>query len=184
MNISKLNEIMSRKPVIAGEMLFLAVAGFFAYSHFSAQDIPQPKKLRPAASAAAPAAQTQQVAGISVDFSRNPFGDVSAYERTADDSVAAAGVSLPSVPAIPRGSVPLPSIPGGIPMPGESAAIPQLSASGVQGILTDDSGTSIAILNDGRVVSQGDTYNDGRIAYIGGSGIEFENGDFWSFNDD
>ena len=38
MNISKLNEIMSRKPVIAGEMLFLAVAGFFAYSHFSAQE--------------------------------------------------------------------------------------------------------------------------------------------------
>ena len=47
----------------------------------------------------------------------------------------------------------------------------------VQGIGIGNSGNNIAILSDGRVVSEGDTYNDGRIAYIGGDGITFDNGE-------
>lgn len=47
----------------------------------------------------------------------------------------------------------------------------------IQGIGTGgNNGSNIAILSDGRVVSEGDTYNDGRIAYIGDDGITFDNG--------
>ena len=43
--------------------------------------------------------------------------------------------------------------------------------------MTGEDGTNIAILSDGTVVGEGETYNDGRIAYIGGDGIRFDNGD-------
>ena len=43
--------------------------------------------------------------------------------------------------------------------------------------MTGEDGTNIAILSDGTVVGEGETYHDGRIAYIGGDGIQFDNGD-------
>ena len=52
---------------------------------------------------------------------------------------------------------------------------PQQSIT-VKGIGTGEGGNNIAILSDGRVVTEGDTYNDGRIAYIGGDGITFDDG--------
>ena len=39
-----------------------------------------------------------------------------------------------------------------------------------------DNGSNIAIMSDGKVVSEGDVYRDNRIAYIGGDGITFDNG--------
>ena len=80
-------------------------------------------------------------------------------------------------PAIPgRGSVPIPS--GNMPSPAPSSSAPasQGDSASVQGVLTGDDGENIAIMSDGRVVQEGDTYQDGRIAYIGGDGITFEDG--------
>lgn len=95
---------------------------------------------------------------------------------------APASSSLPAIPAInPR--------PSSLPAPGElNVKVPPApdSSSGnsssqnsvsVQGVMTGDDGTNIAILSDGTVVGEGETYHDGRIAYIGGDGIQFDNGD-------
>jgi hypothetical protein len=46
----------------------------------------------------------------------------------------------------------------------------------VKGVLTTENGSNIAIMSDGSVLEAGDTYNDGRIAYIGGDGIMFADG--------
>ena len=46
----------------------------------------------------------------------------------------------------------------------------------VQGIITTDSGKNIAIMSNGEVLTEGERYLDGRIAYIGGDGIEMDNG--------
>lgn len=95
-----------------------------------------------------------------------------------------ASSSLPAIPAInPR--------PSSLPVPGElnvkvppapdSSGGDSSTSSGnsvsVQGVMTGEDGTNIAILSDGTVVGEGETYHDGRIAYIGGDGIRFDNGD-------
>ena len=46
----------------------------------------------------------------------------------------------------------------------------------VQGVITTDNGKNIAIMSNGEVLSEGERYLDGRIAYIGGDGIEMDNG--------
>ena len=46
----------------------------------------------------------------------------------------------------------------------------------VQGVITGEDGENMAIMSDGSVVSEGETYQDGRIAYIGGDGITFDDG--------
>lgn len=78
----------------------------------------------------------------------------------------------PSLPAIPQaGSIPAPSTP--------PAAAPKPSQQGgasVQGVLTGEDGNNMAIMSDGTVLSEGESYRDGRIAYIGGDGIHFDNG--------
>lgn len=122
----------------------------------------------------------------------NPFVEVkSVAEGTAEPENRTVSVPLP---AIPRSSgsasppsrnvnVPLPAIPGhssvSIPAPGKAmpapAAVPKASAT-VQGVLTGENGENMAIMSDGCVVQEGDTYQDGRIAYIGGDGITFEDG--------
>ena len=92
-----------------------------------------------------------------------------------------AGSSSPGNPSYsaPR-SIPLPAIPGRgtvpIPSSSTSAPQPQANSASVQGVLTGDDGENMAIMSDGRVVQEGDTYQDGRIAYIGGDGITFEDG--------
>jgi len=49
--------------------------------------------------------------------------------------------------------------------------------SSVKGVITSSNGSdSIAIMGDGKVVSEGDTYRDGRVAYIGGDGIKLDDG--------
>ncbi len=50
------------------------------------------------------------------------------------------------------------------------------------GIIETD-GKTMAVMSDGTVVSSGDTYNDGRIAYIGGDGIHFDNGKTMRFEE-
>lgn len=94
---------------------------------------------------------------------------------------APASSSLPAIPAInPRpSSLPVPGelnvkVP---PAPDSSSSTSSGSSVSVQGVMTGEDGTNIAILSDGTVVGEGETYHDGRIAYIGGDGIRFDNGD-------
>ena len=86
-----------------------------------------------------------------------------------------------TLPAIPRpDSVPVPSV-GKIPTP-PIPARPGASSNdiikppGVQGILINPSGGNMAIMSDGTVVSEGQTYCDNRIAYIGNEGVSFTDG--------
>lgn len=91
-------------------------------------------------------------------------------------------------PAIPQASAPVtrrmvPAIPATSAKP--SASAPQTAVSNspkLTGIIESDGG-SVAVMSDGTVVSSGDTYSDGRIAYIGGDGIHFDNGKTITFEE-
>lgn len=119
-------------------------------------------------------------------FTVNPFIEMKEFDVSKDNIADMAAAHNPgTVPAMPRSTnIPLPAIPNH-PM---QAGIPQVSnpssnqppASSdriaVQGIAMGENGSNIAIMSDGKVVSEGDVYRDNRIAYIGGDGITFDNG--------
>lgn len=122
-------------------------------------------------------------------FSINPFIEIKEFdvnqsnvqEMAANYNANRAEFRAPAMPH--AANIPLPAIPGRSPgrieLPANNHPVsvsqtPQGRIE-VQGIATGDSG-NVAIMSDGRVVSEGDTYNDNRIAYIGGDGITFENG--------
>ena len=119
-------------------------------------------------------------------FTVNPFIEIKEFDVSKDNIADMAVAHNPgTVPAMPRSTnIPLPAIPNH-PM---QAGIPQVSnpssnqppASSdriaVQGIAMGENGSNIAIMSDGKVVSEGDVYRDNRIAYIGGDGITFDNG--------
>ena len=114
--------------------------------------------------------------------SSNPFveiGDlVVDMENPQQPVMTARSSQAPgNLPAIPRPNlpgIPTPN-PGGFSVP-NSVPVTPAAPPGVQGILTADDGSSMAIMSDGTILSEGDVYNDGRIAWIGGEGIHFENG--------
>lgn len=122
---------------------------------------------------------------VSVSSETREF-DVKEFDVSKDNIADMAAAHNPgTVPAMPRSTnIPLPAIPNH-PM---QAGIPQVSnpssnqppASSdriaVQGIAMGENGSNIAIMSDGKVVSEGDVYRDNRIAYIGGDGITFDNG--------
>ena len=62
------------------------------------------------------------------------------------------------------------------PMTMETKEVPIQNEGNVQGVITTDNGKNIAIMSNGEVLSEGERYLDGRIAYIGGDGIEMDNG--------
>lgn len=131
----------------------------------------------------------------------NPFVDVSLLKKTgvnADGTLptmsSAAPVPARSLPSIPSAEYPRysenprPSLPA-IPSMGSLPAVPNANIPGeepqeapaarpneVQGVITGADGQNMAIMGDGTIVSEGETYNDGRIAYIGGDGITFNDG--------
>lgn len=79
--------------------------------------------------------------------------------------------ALPQIPNVefaqfPAGSMPLSEF---TPMPEKQISI--------QGVLQGGAGKSMAILSDGRVVQVGDSYENSRIAVIGGDGIALANGE-------
>lgn len=88
-----------------------------------------------------------------------------------------------STPALP----PIPSIaPSSVtPLPSSDSKPSQNSSSAVtvQGVFTGSDGNNMAILSDGSVVSEGESYQDGRIAYIGGDGIKFDDGKTMNYGD-
>lgn len=110
----------------------------------------------------------------------NPFVEKGNYNNVAgtvqSQPVAVHSYTAPAaLPAIPRPNLPafqIPQQPGTVAAP--PAAVP--AKPQVQGILSGGNGGNMAILSDGRIVSEGDTFQDGRIAYIGGDGITMEDG--------
>lgn len=125
-------------------------------------------------------------------FSINPFIEIKEFDinqSNVQEMAANYNASRPELraPAMPHASnIPLPVIPGRSPGRIELPANPANNHPGavqqapqgrieVAGIAMGDNG-NVAIMSDGRVVSEGDTYQDNRIAYIGGDGITFENG--------
>ncbi|MGM9539876.1 hypothetical protein [Anaerovibrio sp.] len=116
-------------------------------------------------------------------FAVNPFIELKEFDVSKDNIAdMAAAHNSGTVPAIPRSAnIPLPVIPNHPMQPVQAGMQPvnnQMTADriAVQGIATSDNGNNIAIMGDGRVVSEGDVYRDNRIAYIGGDGITFDNG--------
>ncbi|MBP2629488.1 MAG: hypothetical protein H6Q70_116 [Firmicutes bacterium] len=125
----------------------------------------------------------------------NPFIELS--EIKAGNSVQ--GNSNPA-PVVASGNAGLPQIPGSFTRPNiGSVQLPLISsnnmvASGfptlpastapqsvqqqsqIKGVLTGSNGNNIAIMADGKIISEGDTYQDGRIEQIGGDGIAFTDG--------
>lgn len=177
-SMQKLNQLLVKKPVIAGEFLFIAIVGYFILG--SSTD--KPKATAPKQNIAYEKKENiSEAKQIPIDFSKNPFGDISEFENSPGADGSFTG-QLTRIPAIPHGQIPIPSLPEGIPKPGSSAPV-AVTAPKVSGIVTSNSGENIAIMSDGRVVSSGDTFNSNRIAYIGGDGITFDNGDFWAYGD-
>ena len=103
--------------------------------------------------------------------------NTSSYENSSTTRARPARPSNIPLPAIPNYNehINYQERPQSIPEP--AIAIKPEQPITVQGIGTGSGGNNIAILSDGRVVSEGDTYNDGRITYIGGDGITFDNGE-------
>ena len=128
----------------------------------------------------------------------NPFVDISLLKKAGanpDGTIPTMGNEAPvpatSLPSIPNSSYPrytenprpsLPAIPslGSLPsVPNVPSSAPQGPAARpneVQGVITGSDGQNMAIMGDGTIVSEGETDNDGRIAYIGGDGIKFDDG--------
>ena len=119
----------------------------------------------------------------------NPFIEMSALSKAAAQTASNASKVSNTAhfsSSAPVGNIPLPQIPnmqGRLPQVGTASmpsgnipAAPAASASSVQGVLTGGSGKNMAIMSNGQVVSEGDTFQDGRIAYIGGDGVHFEDG--------
>ena len=103
---------------------------------------------------------------------KNPFIDPTALPKQSRNDALPA---IPQTAPAPVGNVPVPAIPRQPVQPpagmaGEKAAI------GVKGVLTGGRNGNMAIMSDGTVVTEGDTYQDQRIAYIGGDGLTFDDG--------
>lgn len=102
-------------------------------------------------------------------------------QNSPEGHVPAPTQHLPAIPAIPNAgfSTSLPPIPptgtvsGGISYP--------LGDAQINGVITGDDGSNMAIMSNGKVVKEGETYRDSRIAVIGGDGITLENGEKISY---
>lgn len=105
---------------------------------------------------------------------KNPFIDPSLLPKQQRGGTQAALPSIPQTAPAPVGDVPVPAIPRQPVVPPEGTG--RTPSLGVQGVLTGGKNGNMAIMSDGTVVTEGDTYQDQRIAYIGGDGVTFDNG--------
>lgn len=138
--------------------------------------------------AVAPAPQpsaTAETLQQNTSFGANPFIDLTALRGMGTASSAV--MDLPYIGS--NGTRALPDIPRPIvspdllPAPGEirtpAAPVGMMAAETTMGgIIKAAGGNSIAIMGDGTVLSEGDTYKgDRRVTFIGGEGLQFDNGD-------
>ena len=110
-----------------------------------------------------------EIGELTVDM-ENPHAPVMTAKTALD-------VASRNLPAIPRPNLPSIPTPGEIKVPERVPGVAAVSkAPAVQGILSSGDGSSMAIMSDGSILQEGDTYRDGRIAWIGGDGIRFDDG--------
>ena len=181
-----------KKGIIIVSLIFVAILAINTITDmFSANTAPSPSPKQPMQSRTNVQRQAQNLNvthrdsltashGMSDFLIVNPFVDLNTLRTQQKEirEMASGNQGLPTIPAgasVPPpsvGSIPIPQLPTGIMPP------PNASAGGkakVSGILSGSEG-NMAIMSDGQVVSVGDTYADGRIAYIGGDGIRFDDG--------
>lgn len=137
-------------------------------------------------------------------FNVNPFVELNAVPGAVNGKVAVSPSIVPATPAVTSSTSSasyrvLPTIPSYTPRPdlptfspparspgGESTIIPAVPAESVapaapaapasiSGVMTGGNG-NVAVMSDGSIVSEGETYDNKRIAYIGGDGIQFDDG--------
>jgi hypothetical protein len=190
----KINTI--NNPQVRYLLSFFIFAGvlFYAYTTFfpSTSDIPIPAPEVPV-SVDEPTAAANNFGNSGDALKTSPFVDITELKKNVgitpgslpalpivSASSFGGNASLPQIPsAMPRpnvGAVPLPAIPGAS-NPGTAPSPQMQDTSSVKGVITSSNGSdSIAIMGDGKVVSEGDTYRDGRVAYIGGDGIKLDDG--------
>ena len=183
-----------RIAIMGGLLMVLSV---YALSDISSRPSPEPyvadrasasNKEAPAQSGRASQALSMEGSSLEQMVAVNPFIELKEFDpevqNIADMTSTNSNEKHVDVYKERPGSIPLPAIPNynGRSSYQESpqsisAALPERQINQpvtVQGV---GIGSNIAILSDGRVVSEGDTYNDDRIAYIGGDGITFDNGE-------
>lgn len=118
---------------------------------------------------------------IAVNFP-NPFIEMKNLNTKENKNQAPADNRMPVIPSGFQGNISIPGKPINIPpmqqIPPNTPQLPkaQSNNSKIQGITEGANGTNMAIMSDGSIVSEGDSFQDGRIAYIGGNGITFEDG--------
>lgn len=123
---------------------------------------------------------------ITTDISgQNPFWakDSEPAEPLPENQIAAS--AAPGGGSAPRAAAGLPVIPNHqpsarlprIPSPDGKNQARQAAAAPakIQGVFVGES-SSMAIMSDGTVVSEGESFQDSRISWIGGDGIHLENG--------
>lgn len=193
-----------KERYIALAVLFPATALMFIYGIFtnaSTPDTPTPKNPAAVTQQIAEDNQSTQTIPSEADanqkgnlLAQNPFIESSKLAMMDMDNLPTVMPSsympIRDIPSIPSASsyVPRPSLPSSLPsIPRVSTPTPSVpkpaapaerqgSQPTVSGVLTGEDGNNMAIMSDGKVVSEGDSYNGNRIAYIGGDGIKFDNG--------
>lgn len=190
----------AKKLVVVNLVGIGFLGGLFLYTHMddrpAAQQNPQQsatqstKKTLPPLNLAAYANPFVDVQAVKKDGgtipANGPLPQIPAMQQSqhimpsSSSSIPAIrSTPLPNLPVIPQAQAP--SNPSASPMPlppnapNAQAPKPSQQAS-VQGVVTGEDGENMAIMSDGSVVSEGETYQDGRIAYIGGDGITFDDG--------
>lgn len=170
---------------VTGLMLSMSYNDYFGNQAPSANQASQPVQ----SASATDSRQTEQaasdfkhhaIASIVPDDSRNPFIESSGLKlldtKAVQGNPPQAAVSLPNIPrpSIPR--VYMPPSANSFNAQAPAIAPPAPPQAEIKGVMTSEDGGAMAIMSDGTILSEGDTYNDGRIAYIGGTGITFDNG--------
>lgn len=124
---------------------------------------------------------TMDIAAVNPFLADNEIEDIAAASSDEDvrqESMyrgSAASANLPVIPGYqPKPN--LPQIPNNRNSEINSKEYSQKQPAKVQGVFIGGK-SSMAIMSDGTVVSEGEYYNDNRISWIGGDGIHFENGE-------
>ena len=121
------------------------------------------------------------------EFAKKTNPNLAQNGNNTTNSSTVQATSSGALPAIP-GNYPKPNMPAFNPpaLPSSDGSSGMNGAGGpvkVTGVMTGSDGSGIAILSDGSVVSAGESYKDGRIAFIGGDGIHFEDGKVMEYKD-
>ena len=189
-------EIENKKRAVICCGIMMLCLGYTVVNSFSNKPKPRPvstaNQTQTQQTADTPESKSVSISAPTLDtlLRVNPFVGVQEVNSETARPMASSNIPLPAIPRMAGSSspgnpsysaphsIPLPAIPGRgtVPIPSSSTSAPQANSASVQGVLTGDDGENMAIMSDGRVVQEGDTYQDGRIAYIGGDGITFEDG--------